>query len=113
VRERLYRGRQPWSADEDAAILKHYVTDGPAIVGTMLGRSRHAVSRRACRLGINCDPSGTEARHKQTTTEVNTTRGPAPPKYLLKYEPYSRSWYLAQQHVFSEAMKNNPTERPS
>jgi hypothetical protein len=35
------------------------------------------------------------------------------PRHVRTHEAFSLSWYKAQQIAFAEAMKNNPTERPS
>jgi hypothetical protein len=119
VRSRVPHRERRWTTAEDDLIRKHYPDNGASELARMIGCYPSLVRNRARWLGVSLKATARKkARAEQLSkigeaqTRHNNLRASAP-KFLAKHEEYSRSWYLAQQHAFSEAMKNNPTERPS
>jgi hypothetical protein len=119
VRRVASHRRKYFTPEEDALILAHYAEEGAIGLAARLKRRPQTICDRASRLGVSCNADATQKRrvagyHKtREATSAHLALAALAPTYLKKYEPFSHKWYRAQQLAFADAMKNNPTERPS
>ena len=72
--------KRRWSPEDDAAMLEHYPTKGPAFVADLLGRDINATYARACIKGIHClrwVRNGVEQKRKAASAPAPAKSGPA------------------------------------
>jgi hypothetical protein len=114
IRSRVSFRRRVWSPAEDNLIREQYPDVGAEGIATQIGCYPSLVANRARWLKVSMSREAIKRLRSTAGRKITEhRRASGAPKFLSKHEPYSRSWYLAQQHAFSEAMKLNPTERPS
>jgi hypothetical protein len=117
--QRVRHHARSWSAEEDNLIRTHYSEHGAAIIAAKLGLRPSLIRNRARWIGVStttttrtkCRVMG-QVKISQAQTQ-HAKLNSSMPRHVRTHEAFSLSWYKAQQIAFAEAMKNNPTERPS
>jgi hypothetical protein len=53
------------------------------------------------------------AKGRRIQSELASFRHAVRPRHAYQCEPFSREWFERCDQAFSQAMRNNPSERPS